>query len=251
MDKLIIRGGRALSGTVRVSGAKNAALPLMAACLLIDEPLRLSNLPRLADIATMGDLLNHHGASITLEGAVGAEALDGQPSGRSLLLTARRIADSTAPYDIVRKMRASILVLGPILAREGQARVSLPGGCAIGTRPIDLHLKGLKALGADVDLSEGYVTARAPKGGLIGNRVVFPKVSVGATENLMMAACLARGETLWAGACRPWGHGSRVWERTASKLQGKPPCTARIICVWRIGSKPVPMPWRRRSPGVM
>ncbi|WP_281299804.1 MULTISPECIES: UDP-N-acetylglucosamine 1-carboxyvinyltransferase [unclassified Iodidimonas] len=202
MDKLIIRGGRALSGTVRVSGAKNAALPLMAACLLIDEPLRLSNLPRLADIATMGDLLNHHGASITLEGAVGAEALDGQPSGRSLLLTARRIADSTAPYDIVRKMRASILVLGPILAREGQARVSLPGGCAIGTRPIDLHLKGLKALGADVDLSEGYVTARAPKGGLIGNRVVFPKVSVGATENLMMAACLARGETLLENAAR-------------------------------------------------
>ncbi|GAK33286.1 UDP-N-acetylglucosamine 1-carboxyvinyltransferase [Iodidimonas nitroreducens] len=202
MDKLIIRGGRALSGTVRVSGAKNAALPLMAACLLIDEPLRLSNLPRLADIATMGDLLNHHGASITLEGAVGAEALDGQPSGRSLLLTARRIADSTAPYDIVRKMRASILVLGPILAREGQARVSLPGGCAIGTRPIDLHLKGLKALGADVDLSAGYVTARAPKGGLIGNRVVFPKVSVGATENLMMAACLARGETLLENAAR-------------------------------------------------
>lgn len=198
MDKLIIRGGNRLSGALQISGAKNAALPLMAAALLSDAPLRLSNLPRLADIATMGDLLNHHGASVTIEGAMG----NGRPFGRILALHAATITDTTAPYEIVRKMRASILVLGPILAREGLARVSLPGGCAIGTRPIDLHLAGLRALGAGIDLAEGYVTARAPRGGLVGGRVTFPKVSVGATENLLMAAALARGTTLLENAAR-------------------------------------------------
>ncbi|GER06127.1 UDP-N-acetylglucosamine 1-carboxyvinyltransferase [Iodidimonas muriae] len=200
MDKLIVRGGQKLSGTVQISGAKNAALPLMAASLLTDARLRLSNLPRLADLATMGDLLNHHGASVTIEGAMG----NGRPYGRILALEAPHITDTTAPYDIVRKMRASILVLGPILAREGLARVSLPGGCAIGTRPIDLHLDGLKALGAEIELNEGYVAARAPRGGLRGGRVAFSKISVGATENLMMAACLANGETvLENAACEP------------------------------------------------
>lgn len=198
MDKLIIRGGKRLLGQVQISGAKNAALPLMAASLLTDQPLRLSNLPRLADITTMGDLLNTHGASVTIEGAMG----NGCPYGRILSLHARTITDTTAPYDIVRKMRASILVLGPVLAREGIAKVSLPGGCAIGTRPIDLHLDSLKMLGADIALEGGYVTARAPRGGLRGAKVVFPFVSVGATENLMMAACLASGETVLENAAR-------------------------------------------------
>ena len=206
MDKLVIHGGRPLYGQVRISGAKNAALPLMAAALLSDAPLSISNLPRLADIATMGDLLNHHGAGVTIEGAHGngnGGALI-RGGGRTLTIHARDIADTTAPYDIVRKMRASILVLGPLLAREGRARVSLPGGCAIGTRPIDLHLEGLKALGAKVALEAGYVEARAPRGGLRGGRVVFPQVSVGATENLMMAASLAQGETvLENAACEP------------------------------------------------
>jgi len=204
MDKLVIHGGRPLSGEVRISGAKNAALPLMAAALLTDAPLSVSNLPRLADIATMGDLLNHHGAGVTIEGAHGngnGGALV-KGGGRTLTLHARSIADTTAPYDIVRKMRASILVLGPLLAREGRARVSLPGGCAIGTRPIDLHLAGMEALGAEIALEAGYVTATAPRGGLRGGRVVFPQVSVGATENLMMAASLARGETVLENAAR-------------------------------------------------
>jgi len=198
MEKLVIHGGKPLSGQVAISGAKNAALPLMAAALLTDAPMRLSNLPRLADLTTMSDLLNHHGASVTMEGA----RLDGAPVGRCMTITAKRIAETTAPYDIVRKMRASILVLGPLLAREGVAHVSLPGGCAIGTRPIDLHLKGLERLGAEVTLEGGYVTAKAPSGGLTGGRVVFPQVSVGATENLMMAASLARGTTVLENAAR-------------------------------------------------
>ncbi|GAB4122386.1 MAG: UDP-N-acetylglucosamine 1-carboxyvinyltransferase [Rhodothalassiaceae bacterium] len=191
MDKLIIRGGRPLGGEIAISGAKNAALPLMAAALLTDCPLRLSNLPRLADIVTMGDLLNHHGAMVALEAAEGR----GGDMGRTMTLHAPRIVDPSAPYDIVRKMRASILVLGPLLAREGRARVSLPGGCAIGTRPIDLHLMGLEALGAEMSLEAGYVSARAPVRGLRGAIVRFPKVSVGATENLLMAAALAQGGT--------------------------------------------------------
>ncbi len=198
MDKLIIRGGKRLSGSVPISGAKNAALPLMAASLLADAPLRLHNLPRLVDIATMADLLNHHGTAVTLEGATG----NGNGFGRVMRLETTAIVDTTAPYDIVRRMRASILVLGPLLARAGTARVSLPGGCAIGTRPIDLHLKGLAALGAEIALEEGYVLARAPRGGLRGARVVLDKVSVGATENLLMAASLARGETVIENAAR-------------------------------------------------
>jgi len=198
MEKLLIHGGKTLSGQVPISGAKNAALPLMAAGLLTDKPVALSNLPRLVDLTTMGDLLNHHGASLTIEGA----CANGKPFGRSVTLAAGTIAETTAPYDIVRKMRASILVLGPLLAREGVAHVSLPGGCAIGTRPIDLHLKGLERLGAEIALEGGYVTAKAPKGGLTGARLVFPQVSVGAAENLMMAASLARGTTVLENAAR-------------------------------------------------
>jgi UDP-N-acetylglucosamine 1-carboxyvinyltransferase len=197
MDKMRIQGGRQLRGTIPISGAKNAALPLMAAALLTDETLTLSNLPHLADIASLATLLAQHGVAISMEGA----AVNGGQSGRVLSLTARDITSTTAPYELVRKMRASVLVLGPLVARCGKARVSLPGGCAIGTRPVDLHIKGLVQLGAQIDLSEGYMEASAP-GGLTGARVVFPQVSVGATENLLMAATLAKGETQLVNAAR-------------------------------------------------
>ncbi|MPY71998.1 MAG: UDP-N-acetylglucosamine 1-carboxyvinyltransferase [Alphaproteobacteria bacterium] len=197
MDQIRIRGGRPLTGTVRIGGAKNAALPLMAACLLTDETLTLSNLPHLVDITTMANLLAGHGAEIRMQG----EAGDGGHTGRTLSLHAGKITDTTAPYDLVRRMRASVLVLGPLVARTGHARVSLPGGCAIGTRPVDLHLKGLQQLGAEIELAEGYIEARA-KGRLRGGHVLFPTVSVGATENLLMAAALAEGETVLANAAR-------------------------------------------------
>ncbi|HEX6980897.1 MAG TPA: UDP-N-acetylglucosamine 1-carboxyvinyltransferase [Alphaproteobacteria bacterium] len=197
MDRIRIRGGAPLHGTIAVSGAKNAALPLMAASLLTDETLQLSNLPHLADITTLANLLSQLGVSLSMDG----HAPNGGHAGRVLSLTARRITSTTAPYDLVRKMRASILVLGPLVAREGHARVSLPGGCAIGTRPVDLHLKGLQQLGATIELREGYIEAEA-KGGLTGTEIVFPFVSVGATENLLMAACLAKGETILKNAAR-------------------------------------------------
>ena len=196
MDKIRIRGGRPLQGRLAISGAKNAALPLMAAALLSDETLTLTNLPHLADISTLATLLAQHGVEIALNGG----AVDGA-QGRVIELTARRIRSTTAPYDLVRKMRASVLVLGPLVAREGHAKVSLPGGCAIGTRPVDLHIMGLEQLGAEIEVTEGYINARAPNG-LQGARIVFPKVSVGATENLMMAASLARGETVLVNAAR-------------------------------------------------
>ena len=194
MDRIHITGGVPLDGVIAIGGAKNAALPLMAASLLTAETLSLENVPGLADIATMANLLVQHGAAIAMPG-------DGAVSGRRLDLSAAHITSITAPYDLVRKMRASVLVLGPLLARCGRARVSLPGGCAIGTRPIDLHIKGLRQLGARIDLHEGYVDARAPKG-LRGAEIVFPSVSVGATENLLMAAALAEGETALINAAR-------------------------------------------------
>src|ERR671915_1155042 len=177
MDKIIIRGGKRLSGTVPISGAKNAALTLLPCALLTDEPLTLRNLPRLADVDSFGHLLNQLGVSTTIEGARPGEF------GRVMTLRAATIASTTAPYDIVRKMRASILVLGPLLARAGEATVSLPGGCAIGNRPIDLHLKALEVLGAEIEIAAGYVKATAPKGGLTGGRISFPVVSVGVIEN--------------------------------------------------------------------
>jgi len=196
MDRIRIRGGKALVGNIPIGGAKNAALPLMAASLLTDETLRLANTPHLADITTLANLLATLGVEIALDGHA-----EGGHQGRVLALTARKITNTTAEYDLVRKMRASILVLGPLVAREGQAKVSLPGGCAIGARPVDLHLKGLEALGAKIELREGYVEALAP-GGLKGARFVFPFVSVGATENLMMAATLAKGTTVLSNAAR-------------------------------------------------
>jgi UDP-N-acetylglucosamine 1-carboxyvinyltransferase len=197
MDKIRIKGGRPLKGEIQVSGAKNAALPLMTAALLTEEPLVLSNLPHLADIATLAKLLEQLGVEVHLNG--GSE-LDGS-KGRVMRLTAGEIASTCAPYDLVRKMRASVLVLGPLLARCGHAEVSLPGGCAIGTRPVDLHLRGLELLGAEIELRDGYVHAQAPRG-LKGAEVVFPKVSVGATENLLMAAALAKGRTRLVNAAR-------------------------------------------------
>jgi len=194
MDQIRIRGGRPLKGSIRISGAKNAALPLMTASLLTQETLTLTNLPFLADITTLVQLLMQHGAHIAMRG-------EGPGGGHVMELTAGEITSTTAPYDLVRKMRASVLVLGPLVARCGEARVSLPGGCAIGTRPVDLHLKGLEALGAEIELSGGYIHARAPKG-LSGGHFVFPFVSVGATENLLMAATLARSETTLVNAAR-------------------------------------------------
>ncbi|MBP6770843.1 MAG: UDP-N-acetylglucosamine 1-carboxyvinyltransferase [Reyranella sp.] len=196
MDRIRIRGGRQLKGQIRISGAKNAALPLMVASMLSDQPLTLHNVPRLADISTMMQLLRQHGVEI--EATAGE---NGHSHGTTLVLKAAKITSTTAPYDIVRKMRASMLVLGVLLAREGQARVSLPGGCAIGARPVDLHIAGLRAMGAEIDIDGGYMVARAPKG-LKGARYTFPKVSVGATENLMIAAALAKGTTVLDNAAR-------------------------------------------------
>jgi UDP-N-acetylglucosamine 1-carboxyvinyltransferase len=190
MDRIRIKGGRALEGEIAIRGAKNAALPLMAAGLLTDDRLVLSNVPRLADIDTMAALLDQHG--------IATDRLGNE--GRVLSLGGA-ITNTQAPYDIVRKMRASILVLGPLLARCREARVSLPGGCAIGARPVDLHLKGLEQMGAVILLEGGYVNATAPSG-LQGADIVFPFVSVGATENLLMAASLANGRTTLVNAAR-------------------------------------------------
>jgi UDP-N-acetylglucosamine 1-carboxyvinyltransferase len=197
MDKIRIRGNRPLVGKIAIGGAKNAALPLMVASLLTDETLTLCNIPYLADITTLANLLVQHGVSIKWKGY----RPNGGHDGRAVELTADDITSTTAPYDLVRKMRASVLVLGPLVARCGQARVSLPGGCAIGTRPVDLHLKGLERLGAEIELTQGYIEARAPRG-LTGAEIVFPMVSVGATENLLMAASLAKGETVLVNAAR-------------------------------------------------
>lgn len=191
MDQIIIRGGKALSGQIPIAGAKNACLTLMPATLLSDEPLTLTNAPRLSDIRTMTELL----------GSLGAEVSSLQ-DGKVLALSSHNIDNHTADYDIVRKMRASILVLGPMLARDGHAVVSLPGGCAIGARPVDLHLQALEAMGADLELRDGYVHAKAPSGGLKGAVVEFPMVSVGATENALMAATLAKGTTVIKNAAR-------------------------------------------------
>jgi UDP-N-acetylglucosamine 1-carboxyvinyltransferase len=196
MDRIIIRGGNRLEGRIVVSGAKNAALTLLPCALLTDEPLTLRNLPRLADVDSFGHLLNQLGVSTTVEGSKPDEF------GRVMTLRASAVGSTVAPYDIVRKMRASVLVLGPLVARAGEATVSLPGGCAIGMRPVDLHLKALEALGAELEIAAGYVKARAPDGGLKGGTIRFPFVSVGATENALMAAVLASGTTVIENAAR-------------------------------------------------
>ena len=196
MDRILIRGGNRLSGRLKISGAKNAALTLMPCAILTDEPVTLRNLPRLADVDGFGHLLNQIGASTRVEGT------RPEDFGRVMTIRAGQLFSTEAPYDIVRKMRASILVLGPILARAGGARVSLPGGCAIGNRPIDLHLKALEAIGAEIELTAGYVKASAPGGRLSGGRYTFPVVSVGATENALMAAVTAKGTSVLGNAAR-------------------------------------------------
>lgn len=196
MDRILIRGGNRLSGKLPISGAKNSALTLMPCALLTEEPVTLRNLPRLADVDSFGHLLNQLGASTQIEGA------RPEDFGRVMTIRAGKLTATEAPYDIVRKMRASILVLGPLLGRAGEATVSLPGGCAIGNRPIDLHLKALEAIGASLEMAAGYVKATAPGGRLSGGKYTFPIISVGATENVVMAAVTAKGGSIIENAAR-------------------------------------------------
>ncbi|MBQ0756391.1 MAG: UDP-N-acetylglucosamine 1-carboxyvinyltransferase, partial [Amphritea sp.] len=189
MDKLIITGGTRLDGDVRISGAKNSALPILAATLLADEPVTISNLPHLQDITTMLELLRQMGVDLTVDEKLNVE------------IDARTLTSTVAPYDLVKTMRASILVLGPLLAHFGHAEVSLPGGCAIGSRPVDLHLKGLEALGADITVEEGFIRATSD-GRLKGGRVFFDIVTVTGTENILMAAALAEGQSIIENAAR-------------------------------------------------
>jgi UDP-N-acetylglucosamine 1-carboxyvinyltransferase len=188
MDKLVIQGGIPLSGEIRISGAKNAALPILCAALLTEEPLHIGNVPHLRDVTTMLELLNQMGAEVSVNDRMEVE------------IAARKLQNLEAPYELVKTMRASILVLGPMLARCGQARVSLPGGCAIGSRPVDLHIKGLQAMGAEIEIEHGYILARAAR--LKGARIFMDTVTVTGTENLMMAATLADGTTVLENAAR-------------------------------------------------
>jgi UDP-N-acetylglucosamine 1-carboxyvinyltransferase len=231
MDQILVRGGKPLGGTIPIAGAKNACLTLMPATLLSEEPLTLTNAPRLSDIATMTQLLASLGAEVA--------SLQG---GQVLALSSHAIANHTADYDIVRKMRASILVLGPMLAREGQAVVSLPGGCAIGARPVDLHLKALAAMGAELDLRDGYVHAKAP-GGLKGAVVEFPFVSVGATENALMAATLAKGTTVLKNAAREPEivDLAECLRKMGAQIEGEGTSTITIQGVHRLGGATHPV----------
>ncbi len=190
MDKLIISGGQPLEGEIRISGAKNAALPILAATLLADEPVTVCNLPHLHDITTMIELFGRMGVQPVIDEKLSVE------------VDARTIKTLVAPYELVKTMRASILVLGPMVARFGEAEVALPGGCAIGSRPVDLHIRGLEAMGAKIDVEGGYIKAKAPEGGLRGAHFFFDTVSVTGTENIMMAAALAKGRSVLENAAR-------------------------------------------------
>src|SRR5436305_3980178 len=198
MDRIRITGGQKLNGVIPISAAKNATLPLMIASLLTEETLVLDNVPRLADVSQLQRILGNHGVDVTLNGK---RSGDGEYQGQTLSLSAKNIVDTTAPYELVSKMRASFWVIGPLLARMGQARVSMPGGCAIGTRPVDLLIMALERLGASIEVDAGYVIARAPKG-LRGGEIRFPKVTVGGTHTALMAASLADGATLIENAAR-------------------------------------------------
>ncbi|HBC19670.1 MAG TPA: UDP-N-acetylglucosamine 1-carboxyvinyltransferase, partial [Alcanivorax sp.] len=189
MDKLIITGGRRLDGEIRISGAKNAALPILAATLLADEPVTVGNLPHLQDVTTLIELLGRMGVHVVIDDRMNVE------------VNATTIKELTAPYELVKTMRASILVLGPMVAHFGRASVSLPGGCAIGSRPVDIHLRGLEAMGATIEVANGYVHASV-EGRLKGARIVMDTVTVTGTENLMMAAALAEGTTYLENAAR-------------------------------------------------
>src|SRR5215510_8752854 len=198
MDRIRITGGRKLNGTIPISGAKNATLPLMIASLLTDQTLLLDNVPRLADVTLLQRILGNHGVDVMIGGKRPAET---QYDGQTLHISAAHIVDTTAPYELVSKMRASFWVIGPLVARMGEARVSMPGGCAIGTRPVDLLIMVLERLGAKVDIDGGYVVARASDG-LTGSEIRFPKVTVGGTHTAIMAASLARGSTVIENAAR-------------------------------------------------
>jgi UDP-N-acetylglucosamine 1-carboxyvinyltransferase len=198
MDRIRIVGGRRLTGTIPISGAKNATLPLMIASLLTDETLILENVPRLADVVQLQRILGNHGVDVMVGGKRAGETVD---DGQTLHISAARIVDTTAPYELVSRMRASFWVIAPLVARMGEARVSMPGGCAIGTRPVDLLIMALEQLGADIDIDGGYVVARA-KRGLKGGDIAFPKVTVGGTHTAMMAAALAKGTTVIENAAR-------------------------------------------------
>ena len=232
MDQIRIHGGKPLVGNIPIGGAKNAALPLLAASLLPSKTLRLTNLPHLDDITTMVHLLAELGITVSMDG----EAPNGGNVGRALSLSASEPENKTAPYDLVRRMRASVLVLGPLLARWGEARVSLPGGCAIGTRPVDLHLEAFKALGAEIELKEGYIRAIAPRG-LRGNNVHFPSVSVVATENVLMAAVLSEGETVISNAAREpeVGDLAKCLIAMGAKVSGVGTDTLSVIGVSELG----------------
>jgi UDP-N-acetylglucosamine 1-carboxyvinyltransferase len=199
MDRIRIVGGQPLTGIIPISGAKNAALPLMIASLLTSDTLTLENVPHLADVENLIRILGNHGVDVAVNGRRERQE---DSYARTIHFTCRTIVDTTASYELVSKMRASFWVIGPLLAREGHCRVSLPGGCAIGTRPVDLFIEGLTALGATMEIDGGYINARAPEGGLVGTRYTFPKVSVGATHVMMMAATLARGTTVIGNAAR-------------------------------------------------
>ena len=232
MDSILVKGGGELNGVIPIAGAKNACLTLMPATLLTEEPLTLTNAPRLSDIRTMTQLLGSLGAEVS--------SLQG---GKVLAMSSHDIHNHTADYDIVRKMRASILVLGPMLARDGHAIVSLPGGCAIGARPVDLHLKVFEAMGAELDLRDGYVHARAPGGRLKGAVVEFPFVSVGATENALLAASLAKGTTVLKNAAREPEIVDLVQclRRMGAQIEGEGSSTITIQGVDRLGGATHPV----------
>ncbi len=215
MDRIRIVGGHELNGTIKISGAKNAALPLMIASLLTDEALTLENMPRLADVNLLLRILGNHGVDHSVNGKRPGEAAT---AGQTVQLRAEHIVDTTAPYDLVSRMRASFWVLAPLLARMGEARVSLPGGCAIGTRPVDLLLMAMERLGAQIDIEAGYVVARAPHG-LKGAEIDFPKVTVGGTHTALMGAVLAQGHTVIRNAAR------------------EPEVTDLALCLTRMGAR--------------
>ncbi|MGB8315603.1 MAG: UDP-N-acetylglucosamine 1-carboxyvinyltransferase [Aestuariivirga sp.] len=226
MDRIRIRGGNKLNGTINISGAKNAALPLMIAALLTPETLTLRNVPRLVDALRLQRILQNHGVDITVSGKrPGQSAI----SGETLKISAKTIVDTTAPYDLVSKMRASFWVLGPLLARCGEAKVSLPGGCAIGTRPVDLHILAMEKLGAEVEIEAGYVIAKA-KNGLKGGHINFPKVTVGATHAALMAAVLAKGDTIIENAAREpeIGDVAECLVKMGAKIEGIHTSTLKI-----------------------
>ncbi|HEY8269056.1 MAG TPA: UDP-N-acetylglucosamine 1-carboxyvinyltransferase [Xanthobacteraceae bacterium] len=232
MDRIRIRGGRALKGEIPISGAKNAALPLMIASLLTDETLVLDNVPQLADVMLLQRILGNHGVDVTVAGKRAGES---ENSGQTLQLSAKNIVDTTAPYHLVSKMRASFWVIGPLVARMGEARVSMPGGCSIGTRPVDFHLDALKALGAAIDIEEGYVLARA-KQGLRGARIRFEKNSVGATHTALLTAALARGESVIENAAQEpeISDVAACLQKMGAKIEGAGTGTIRIQGVERL-----------------